>query len=433
MVDNNLPPESAARGLTDVQLSALVVQGLFGRYTHKIPLPTTPGDDSLPSVLILYGMNGVGKTTVLRMLDGMISLNFDIFREIPFDSCYLEFTTGDQLLVKRGKTGLSVRFRDHEVVLSSKIGTKGPQNPDHEGLVKEFREAFFRSIENISFNFVDTDRVKANLADQVDQDQRVLFDSNIQILKGQVLQRNRQSVPRPLATKVRMFIQEAQLDSQRFFGSGEPDLFNRIMEDLSNLQESVTSIDDMKDAFALVDKRDSNHRRLGLRPDRWDYDRLRKLIDRSVSSSDSHSWTVLSTYADFLSSRSDARQLIAERLESFEDVMNDLLVDKTITVDSRRGLRIMAGDSEIGEMQLSSGEYQLLFLMIAALTTRRKGTVLAIDEPELSMHPSWQRKLVRSLVRCASGAAPQIILATHSPDVSMDYSQNMVELTRTLS
>jgi predicted ATPase len=113
--------------------------------------------------------------------------------------------------------------------------------------------------------------------------------------------------------------------------------------------------------------------------------------------------------------------------------MSEMFVDKAVTVDARRGLRIMSGKFELAESQLSSGEYQLLYLMVAALTTHRKGTVLAIDEPELSMHPSWQRKLVSSLVKCASRAAPQIILATHSPDVSMDYSDSMVELTRSIA
>jgi predicted ATPase len=83
----------------------------------------------------------------------------------------------------------------------------------------------------------------------------------------------------------------------------------------------------------------------------------------------------------------------------------------------------------LDEFQLSSGEYQLLYLMVAALTTRRKGTVLAIDEPELSMHISWQRKLVRNITRCASRAAPQIVLATHSPEIATEYSENMVELS----
>ena len=44
--------------------------------------------------------------------------------------------------------------------------------------------------------------------------------------------------------------------------------------------------------------------------------------------------------------------------------------------------------------------------MVEALITRRRGTVIAIDEPEMSMHIAWQRKLIPNLLRCASNAAP---------------------------
>lgn len=66
--------------------------------------------------------------------------------------------------------------------------------------------------------------------------------------------------------------------------------------------------------------------------------------------------------------------------------------------------------------------------MVAALVTRRRGTVIAIDEPEMSMHIAWQRRLVPALVECASGAEPLFIFATHSPDVASSFPQALVEL-----
>jgi len=44
------------------------------------------------------------------------------------------------------------------------------------------------------------------------------------------------------------------------------------------------------------------------------------------------------------------------------------------------------------------------------------------------MHIAWQRRLVPSLIRCASRAAPQLILATHSPEIAAGYPESMVEL-----
>ena len=120
---------------------------------------------------------------------------------------------------------------------------------------------------------------------------------------------------------------------------------------------------------------------------------------------------------------------MAERLVAFEEVLADFFTGKTVQVDARRGVTISSEDGlALDESQLSSGEYQLLYLMVAALTTRRRGTVIAIDEPELSMHIAWQRRLVPSLIRCASRAAPQLVLATHSPDIAAGYPESMTEL-----
>ena len=80
------------------------------------------------------------------------------------------------------------------------------------------------------------------------------------------------------------------------------------------------------------------------------------------------------------------------------------------------------------ENQLSSGEFHLLFLMVEALIARRRGTIIAIDEPEMSMHISWQHKLIRNLLAVASDARPQFLLATHSPDVVAEYRPYFVQL-----
>jgi predicted ATPase len=64
--------------------------------------------------------------------------------------------------------------------------------------------------------------------------------------------------------------------------------------------------------------------------------------------------------------------------------------------------------------------------MVAALVTKRRGTVIAIDEPEMSMHIAWQRKLVDALLRCASNASPQFIFATHAPDIVAEHRESLV-------
>lgn len=54
-----------------------------------------------------------------------------------------------------------------------------------------------------------------------------------------------------------------------------------------------------------------------------------------------------------------------------------------------------------------------LFSIVDALTSTPAGGIVAIDEPELSLHPAIIRRLVRAIVRLS--AEKQIIVATHSP------------------
>jgi ABC-type oligopeptide transport system ATPase subunit len=58
-----------------------------------------------------------------------------------------------------------------------------------------------------------------------------------------------------------------------------------------------------------------------------------------------------------------------------------------------------------------------------------QGTEIAIDEPEMSMHISWQNKLINALLQISSKANPQYIFATHSPDIAATYSNSLKTVT----
>ena len=66
---------------------------------------------------------------------------------------------------------------------------------------------------------------------------------------------------------------------------------------------------------------------------------------------------------------------------------------------------------------LSSGEKQMLIILLTVLVEDRQPTVLLMDEPEVSLHIEWQQKLLELILDLNPSA--QIIVTTHSPAVIM--------------
>jgi ABC-type cobalamin/Fe3+-siderophores transport system ATPase subunit len=76
----------------------------------------------------------------------------------------------------------------------------------------------------------------------------------------------------------------------------------------------------------------------------------------------------------------------------------------------------------IGLNTLSSGEKHLLRILIGTLAA--KSGLVIVDEPEISLHIDWQKDLV-SAMRTLNPDA-QLILATHSPEIMADVDDSRV-------
>jgi predicted ATPase len=239
--------------------------------------------------------------------------------------------------------------------------------------------------------------------------------------------------PRTLAARVMKFIREAQVNYRNFFSTTDPDLFPRILERLTSGESPAYTVADLKKRLERVNKQDKEYARFGMQKDKWDYQQIvaqLEKISHRTGDKKNQALTVLGSYLETLESRAAERALVADRLESFERLISDFFTNKTIRINSTDGLIIETEDGQrLNERQLSSGEFHLLFLMVAALVTKRRGTVIAIDEPEMSMHIAWQRRLIPALLECASKAQPLFIFATHSPDLAASYPDAVAELS----
>ena len=112
-------------------------------------------------------------------------------------------------------------------------------------------------------------------------------------------------------------------------------------------------------------------------------------------------------------------QQISEPKKMFQDIIDDLFREtgKKI-VRTENEIRF----SQIGETlvpyQLSSGEKQMLAIMLTVLVEDRQPYVLFMDEPEVSLHVDWQQRLIDLILQLNPNV--QIILTTHSPAVIMN-------------
>ena len=121
--------------------------------------------------------------------------------------------------------------------------------------------------------------------------------------------------------------------------------------------------------------------------------------------------------------------LILDNINRFFNFVNSFFEEtgKTVAVSSipaRLFFKTKTG-GEIDIEQLSSGEKQLLYILLQVFLQEKKKSILIMDEPEISLHISWQQKLID--VICEMNPNCQLIVATHSPSIfGKGWCENIV-------
>ena len=136
--------------------------------------------------------------------------------------------------------------------------------------------------------------------------------------------------------------------------------------------------------------------------------------------------------AQLQTGNTEAAQQLSQKKSRFQDMIDDLFADT--------GKKIVRTENEIrftqiGEMlvpyQLSSGEKQMLVILLTVLVEDDQPYVLFMDEPEVSLHIKKQKRLIDLITELNPHA--QIILTTHSPAVVMngwlDYVTEVTDIT----
>lgn len=132
---------------------------------------------------------------------------------------------------------------------------------------------------------------------------------------------------------------------------------------------------------------------------------------------------------------------IRQRIARFFQLVNSLFEEtgKEITIDPQNNILVFSikgiekslpengkqttangnlltsGKEKVQLDQLSSGEKQILLILTTVFLQEEKPNILLMDEPEISLHISWQDRLIE-LIRELNPNC-QLILTTHSPNI----------------
>ncbi len=104
-----------------------------------------------------------------------------------------------------------------------------------------------------------------------------------------------------------------------------------------------------------------------------------------------------------------------QRIEIFTAIVNDMFKDTEKIIDLDSFSFTLKNKTVIQLTDLSSGEKQVILILLTALLQNHQETVLLLDEPEISLDTYWQRELLRNIRTINPNC--QLIVATHSPAI----------------
>jgi energy-coupling factor transporter ATP-binding protein EcfA2 len=455
--------------MTMPRLVDVSVRGLLGQFDHHIKFP----EDW--DFAILYGPNGVGKTKILELIEAVVKQQFVRLARIPFESARLEFDDGVALSVKiqneaaPGGAGFkrqrkwphfSLKFPRRKAISwnataesSRSLQARLRQIRDMgapimrvaPGIWRDIRSSGLMTDEDVirtfdEFNFVpvgyelherqgtyEPKRPTAEVVEFLNKIQVYLIETqrllNLSDRTATAPERSRDDnkptvveFANDLARRLREAMTENSRVSQRLDRAfprrvleearkREPVTEERIrlrFVEQSALREELAEIA-VLDAAPEVEL---PTRKL----DRWERFFLWRYLEDTEEK--------LATF----------RQIL-DRTRLFRDIVNSRFLYKKISIDRDHGFRFTTDSGrEVLPTELSSGEQHELVLTYNLLFKVESGSLVLIDEPEISLHVAWQQDYINDIRQISKVVDLRFIVATHSPQIIHHWWEHAIEL-----
>lgn len=192
---------------------------------------------------------------------------------------------------------------------------------------------------------------------------------------------------------------------------------NRLIEKFRRGTKGTYS--ELNVALSKLDERRKSLAATGLVVDNKDYDLAK------IDESQKDLIVLLKLYIDDSHEKLDPYDNLAQKIRLLMDIVNKRFKHKKIEINKDNGFQFRSTTNVnadgryvvIPSTRLSSGEQHELVLFYKLIFESRSGDMILIDEPELSLHISWQNKFIKDLKQVASMNDVTVVIATHSPDI----------------
>ena len=351
---------------------------------------------------IFTGANGSGKTTLLKLLWYLISGHLaQILAEIPFRSIAIQ-TDLFALSMERVKDRVILDCRFGEDVVTDEFSVIDEETAKIDrkdvGWVNALEKQIARTTERSLF-FPTFRRIEGGFS-------RVATNTNDSAI------RFRASAPEMLQDSMSRFSDDVSINGHKFIASiSTEDLGELLTQKYADIYEEIT----IRQAQVLEEilKNIQNH------------------PDKDTASEIPQDASVVS---EAIQEVNEERKQLSKPFSVLSELSRKILQYDAIRVTGRvirgektggitlgegkDGVTVGEAKNAISSDKLSSGEKQMLsFLCYNAFS---EGMAIFIDEPELSLHVDWQRRLLPTLFKQEQGN--QFFVATHSPFIYTKYA-----------
>jgi predicted ATP-binding protein involved in virulence len=451
--------DGASATLVAMSIQELIVEDLFDEFTHKITFKAEAG------LTILHGPNGVGKTTVLKVLDLLFNRRFSVLRKMPLSGLQITFTEGDRLQItkKRGGSRKDKPIAALEFILTPSEGRARTWTPSDEtrydfplSAVENFIPELTRigqhewintatgealDLENVleiygdrlshtsprgprsevpdwlaallnrvPVYFIETERLSSNI-----------IPPNRTRRPG--LERTRTPTVLTYADDLSEKIKKAKADYGDYSQTLDSTFPTRFLE-YKKPRNQIPSDVSIRERYAEQAARRMRYVKAGL----LDSGDELKLPDKPLDESERR---MLDAYLTDVDHKLNQLDDMADKLELFLQIVNNKFRRKSIVVEREKGLRAITDPrgENLDLTSLSSGEQQEVVLSYGLLFRENPGTLILLDEPEISLHVSWQTDLIPDLLKISEFSHLEFLIATHSPQIINDRWDLTCELS----